>query len=69
MLSLRWLKKPLIKHTEDHFNEIFYLLAAFVFGTIACINPWDMPVYALLLGVALLLVGGTIADLALAANE
>ena len=26
-----------------------YLFAAFVFGTIACINPWDMPVYALLL--------------------
>jgi YYY domain-containing protein len=32
-----------------------YFLAAFVFGTIACVNTWDMPVYALLLGVALLL--------------
>ncbi|MBA2395628.1 MAG: phospholipid carrier-dependent glycosyltransferase [Ktedonobacteraceae bacterium] len=30
-----------------------YLFAAFVFGTIACINPWDMPVYALLLIAAL----------------
>ncbi|HEU5229080.1 MAG TPA: DUF2298 domain-containing protein, partial [Ktedonobacteraceae bacterium] len=30
-----------------------YLLAAFVFGTIACINPWDMPVYALLLTAGL----------------
>ncbi|HLG61350.1 MAG TPA: DUF2298 domain-containing protein [Ktedonosporobacter sp.] len=26
-----------------------YLLAAFVFGTIACVNPWDMPVHATLL--------------------
>lgn len=32
-----------------------YLLAAFVFGTIACVNTWDMPVYALLLAVALLI--------------
>ncbi|HEY5003012.1 MAG TPA: DUF2298 domain-containing protein, partial [Ktedonobacteraceae bacterium] len=30
-----------------------YLFAAFVFGTIACINPWDMPIYALLLIAAL----------------
>ncbi len=30
-----------------------YLFAAFIFGTIACINPWDMPVYALLLVVTL----------------
>ncbi len=28
-----------------------YLFAAFIFGTIACINPWDMPVYALLLAL------------------
>lgn len=32
-----------------------YALAAFVFGTLAIVNPWDMPVYALLLGAALLL--------------
>ena len=31
-----------------------YLLAAFVFGTIACVNTWDMPVYALVLGIVLL---------------
>jgi len=31
-----------------------YLLAAFVFGTIACVNTWDMPVYALVLGTVLL---------------
>jgi len=34
---------------------LLYLLAAFTFGTIACVNPWDVPVYALLLGIALLL--------------
>jgi YYY domain-containing protein len=34
---------------------LFYLLAAFVFGTIACVNPWDMPVCALVLGAALLI--------------
>jgi len=32
-----------------------YLLAAFVFGTIACINPWDMPVQAALLAGALVI--------------
>ena len=32
-----------------------YALLAFVFGTIACVNPWDIPVYALLL-LAVLLV-------------
>ncbi|MEO6888787.1 MAG: DUF2298 domain-containing protein [Ktedonobacteraceae bacterium] len=26
-----------------------YVLLAFVFGTIACVNPWDMPVYAVVL--------------------
>jgi len=36
-------------------NILLYLLAAFTFGTIACVNPWDMPVYALLLGVVLFL--------------
>lgn len=34
---------------------ILYLLAAFVFGTIACVNPWDMPVYAILLAVVFIL--------------
>ena len=36
-------------------NALLYLLAAFGFGTIACVNPWDMPVYALVLGVALVI--------------
>ena len=31
-----------------------YGMAAFVFGTIACVNTWDMPVYALILGAVLL---------------
>ncbi|TMC20653.1 MAG: hypothetical protein E6J34_12015 [Chloroflexi bacterium] len=32
-----------------------YGLVAFVFGTIACVNPWDMPVYLILLALVLLL--------------
>src|SRR5207253_8382649 len=36
-------------------NVGLYLLAAFVFGTIACVNTWDMPVYALLLTVVLVI--------------
>jgi YYY domain-containing protein len=36
-------------------RPLFYLLVAFVFGSLICINPWDMPVYALVLGVSLLL--------------
>jgi YYY domain-containing protein len=36
-------------------NMALYALAAFVLGTNACINPWDMPVYALLLCAAVLL--------------
>ena len=32
-----------------------YLLAAFVLGTIACVNTWDMPVYAVLLAAALII--------------
>ena len=36
-------------------HSLFYLLAAFVFGTISCVNPWDMPVCALVLGAALLI--------------
>ena len=42
-LRLRWRSLPL------------YALAAFVFGSLACINPWDMPVYALLTAAALLI--------------
>ncbi|HZU01979.1 MAG TPA: DUF2298 domain-containing protein, partial [Ktedonobacteraceae bacterium] len=34
---------------------MIYLLAAFVFGTIACVNPWDMPVYVLLLAGVLII--------------
>ena len=30
-------------------NVLLYLLAAFTFGTLSCVNPWDMPVFALLL--------------------
>jgi YYY domain-containing protein len=33
---------------------LWYLFAAFVFGTIACVNPWDIPVYALILAVVLM---------------
>jgi YYY domain-containing protein len=36
-------------------NITLYALAAFVFGTIACINPWDMPAYGLILATVLLL--------------
>ncbi len=35
-------------------NITLYLVAAFVFGTIATVNPWDMPVFALLLATALI---------------
>jgi YYY domain-containing protein len=34
---------------------LLYLIAAFIFGTIACVNPWDAPVYALLLAATLLI--------------
>ena len=34
---------------------LLYALATFIFGTLACINPWDMPVYALLTAAALLI--------------
>jgi YYY domain-containing protein len=33
----------------------FYLLSAFVLGTIAAVNPWDVPVSALALGTALVI--------------
>jgi YYY domain-containing protein len=45
----------LLAREQKRGNVASYLLAAFVFGTIACVNPWDMPVYALILGVALIL--------------
>ncbi len=32
---------------------LFYALLVLVFGSIACINPWDMPVYAVLLVLTL----------------
>jgi YYY domain-containing protein len=32
-----------------------YLIAAIIFGTIACINPWDVPAYLLLLAATLLI--------------
>src|SRR5436305_15093124 len=35
-------------------NVGLYLLAAFVFGTIACVNTWDMPVYAVLFTAVLI---------------
>ncbi len=34
-------------HRRAHLG--LYLFAAFIFGTIACVNPWDVPVYAILL--------------------
>src|SRR6185312_10818770 len=33
---------------------LLYALVAFIFGTIACVNPWDMPVYASLLILVLI---------------
>ena len=39
----------------DKSSLLLYTLAAFIFGTLACINPWDMPVYALLAVAALLI--------------
>jgi YYY domain-containing protein len=50
------------RHDEQQFSLgqrigkiILYVLVAFAFGTVACVNPWDMPVYGLLLGVVMLL--------------
>lgn len=41
---------------EKRINRLlFCLLAAFVFGATSCINPWDMPVCAVLLGAGLLI--------------
>src|SRR6185312_13024011 len=36
-------------------SYVLYGLAAFALGTIACVNPWDMPVYALMLAAVLIL--------------
>ena len=51
----------LLSHSEkslasspSYERPVVYLIAAFVFGTIACVNPWDMPVYAVLLAVVLI---------------
>lgn len=43
------------RREEQWSRLLFYPLAAFVFGSLACVNPWDMPVYALILGTSLLL--------------
>jgi len=43
---------PLVEHQGG--KVLWYLLAAFVFGTIACVNPWDIPVYALILAIVLM---------------
>ena len=40
---------------ETYGRYSLYGLAAFVFGTIACVNTWDMPVYALVLAAVLLI--------------
>ncbi len=47
--------KPTTQREEQVSRLFFYLLAAFIFGTIACVNPWDTPVCALILGAAMLL--------------
>ena len=47
--------KPVTRREEQLSRPLFYLLAAFIFGTIACVNPWDTPVCALLLGAAMLI--------------
>ncbi len=36
-------------------RALLYLIAAFIFGTIACVNPWDVPVYVFLLAATLLI--------------
>src|SRR5579875_384802 len=43
------------RQAETWERLVLYALAAFVFGTIACVNPWDMPAYGLISGAALLL--------------
>lgn len=44
---------PLADRVYRRERVLRYLLAAFVFGTITCVNTWDMPVYACLLAVVL----------------
>ena len=36
-------------------RPLLYLFAAFTIGTIACVNPWDMPLYVLLLAAVLVI--------------
>jgi YYY domain-containing protein len=47
---------PVASKTNDerYGGWLLYLVAAFAFGTIATVNPWDMPVFALLLATALI---------------
>ena len=45
--------KPAAQQEKRFVRPLFYLLAAFVFGTIVCVNPWDTPVCALLLGAGM----------------
>jgi YYY domain-containing protein len=56
MLLLARTNKELAVNTYRKERWILYALAAFTFGSIAVINPWDIPVYALLLA-AVMLVG------------
>ncbi|HET8844683.1 MAG TPA: DUF2298 domain-containing protein, partial [Ktedonobacteraceae bacterium] len=58
LIASLWLTPRLTSdvHLEERVSRFcYYLLIAFVFGSIACVNPWDMPVYALLLGAGLLI--------------
>ncbi len=49
-------KVPVATKREIRVSRVlWYVLAAFIFGAIACVNPWDMPVYALILGASLLI--------------
>ncbi|MEO7019796.1 MAG: DUF2298 domain-containing protein, partial [Ktedonobacteraceae bacterium] len=47
--------KVTTKREEQGSHLLWYLLVAFIFGGITCVNPWDMPVYALILGASLLI--------------
>ena len=58
MLLLSKTSKELVVTAYRKERWLLYTLAAFTFGTIAVVNPWDIPVYALLLAAALLI--GTI---------
>ncbi|HEU5381945.1 MAG TPA: DUF2298 domain-containing protein [Ktedonobacteraceae bacterium] len=47
--------KAFTKREEQVSRLLCYPLVAFVFGSIACVNPWDMPVYALIVGASMLI--------------